>query len=53
MTVGSPAFYLALYLTGVHFRGPLQHGGHVGEQTGISTLDYKNILRYLIELFFI
>ena len=31
MTIGIPAFYLALYLTGVHFRGELQHVGHVGE----------------------
>ena len=32
MTIGNPAFCLALYLTGVHFRGELQHVGHVGEQ---------------------
>ena len=32
MTTGNPAFCLALYLTGVHFRGELQHGSHVGEQ---------------------
>ena len=32
MTIGNPAFYLALYLTGVHFRGDLEHVGHVGEQ---------------------
>ena len=31
-TIGSLAFRLALYLTGVHFRGELHHGGHVGEQ---------------------
>ena len=31
VTIGSPDFCLALYLTGVHFRGALQHGGHVGE----------------------
>ena len=28
----NPAFCLALYLTGVHFRGELQHVGHVGRQ---------------------
>ena len=32
MTIGNPAFCLLLYLTGVHFRGELQHGGHVGQQ---------------------
>ena len=32
MTIGDPAFCLALYLTGVHFQGELQHDGHVGEQ---------------------
>ena len=32
MTIGNPAFFLALCLTGVHFRGELQHVGHVGEQ---------------------
>ena len=32
MTIENPAFCLALYLTGVHFRGDLQHLGHVGEQ---------------------
>ena len=25
VTIGNPAFYIALYLTGVHFRGKLQH----------------------------
>ena len=28
---GNPAFCLFLYLTGVHFRGELQHGGDVSE----------------------
>ena len=32
VTIGNPTFCLAFYLTGVHFRGELQHGGHVGEQ---------------------
>ena len=32
MTIGNQAFCLALYLTGVHFRGELQHVGHVGRQ---------------------
>ena len=31
MTFGNPAFCLALYLTGVHFRGELQHVCHVGQ----------------------
>ena len=32
MTIGNPAFCLALYVTGVYFRGELQHVDHVGEQ---------------------
>ena len=32
MTIGNPAFCLALCLTGVHFRGELQHVGDVSEQ---------------------
>ena len=32
VTIGNLAFCFALYLTGVHFRGELQHVGHVGEQ---------------------
>ena len=31
VTIGNSAFCLVLYLTGVHFRGELQHVGHVGE----------------------
>ena len=30
--IGNPAFSLALYLTGVHFRGELQHVGIVSQQ---------------------
>ena len=30
--IGNPASGLALYLTGVHFRGELQHVGNVSEQ---------------------
>ena len=32
VTIGNQAFCLALYLTGVHCRGELQHLGHVGVQ---------------------
>ena len=32
VTIGNPAFCPALYLTGVHFRGELQHVGNVSEQ---------------------
>ena len=32
VTIGNPAFYLVLYLTGVHFRGELQHVADVNEQ---------------------
>ena len=32
MTIGNPAFCLALYLTGAHFRGGLQYVGDVSGQ---------------------
>ena len=32
MTIGNQTFCLTLYLTGVHFRGELQHFGHVRRQ---------------------
>ena len=32
VTIQHPAFCLFLYLTGVHFRGELQHGGDVTQQ---------------------
>ena len=32
VTIGNPAFCLALHLTGVHFRNKLQHVGDVSEQ---------------------
>ena len=32
VTIGNPVFCLASYLTGVHFRGKLQHVGDVSEQ---------------------
>ena len=32
MTFENPAFCLALYLTGLHFRGELHHVGDVSEQ---------------------
>ena len=32
LTIGNLAFCFALYLTGVHFQGKLQHIGDVSEQ---------------------
>ena len=32
VTIGNPAFFLSLYLTALHFRGELQHGGDVNQQ---------------------
>ena len=32
MTIGNPALCIFLYLTGVHFRRELQHGGDVSQQ---------------------
>ena len=31
VAIGNPAFCRFLYLTGVHFRGELQHGGNVSQ----------------------
>ena len=33
VTIGNPAFCLALNVTGVHFRSELQHVGDASEQT--------------------
>ena len=41
VTIGNPAFCLALYLTGVHFRGKLQHFGDVREQK--SSVDQSEL----------
>ena len=47
MTIGNPAFCLTLYLTGVHFRGEVQHVGHGGEQkikcSPIRTLEIAGV----------
>ena len=32
MTIGNPAFCLTLYLTGIHFRGELQHVGDISDE---------------------
>ena len=32
VTIGNPAFCLFFYLSGVHFRGKLQHVGDVSQQ---------------------
>ena len=32
VTIGNPAFCFLLYLTGVHFRGELQHIGDISQQ---------------------
>ena len=37
VTIGNPAFCLALYVTGVHFRGELQHVGDV------TNVDQSNV----------
>ena len=41
VTTGNPAFCLFLYLTGVHFRGELQHGGDVSQQK--SSVDQSEL----------
>ena len=43
MTIGNPAFCLFLYLTGVHFRGELQHGGDVSECRPIRTREIGDV----------
>ena len=32
VTIGNPAFWLFLYLTGVHFQAELQHGGDLSQK---------------------
>ena len=41
MTIGNPDFCLFLYLSGVHFRGELQHDGDVSEQK--SSVDQSEL----------
>ena len=41
MTTGNLAFCFTLYLTGVHFRGELQHIGDVSEQK--SSVDQSEL----------
>ena len=41
VTIIYPAFWLFLYLTGVHFRGELQHGGDVSQQK--SSVDQSEL----------
>ena len=41
VTIGNPAFCLGLYLTGVHFRGELQHIGDVVSKN--SSLDQSEL----------
>ena len=49
MIIGNPAFCLFLYLTGVHFRGELHHGGDFSQQKlkgrPIRTREIGGILR--------
>ena len=54
MTIGSPAFCLAIYLTGVHFRGELQYvGGVSNEKIKCQTIKTRVIcgVRLLEELY--
>ena len=37
LTIGNPTFCLAFYLTGVYFRGKLQHVHHVVRRTMCET----------------
>ena len=42
MTIGNPAFCLALYLTDIHFRGKLQHLGRwVGKKSSVDQSELK------------
>ena len=49
MIIGNPAFCLALYLTGVHFRGELHDVSHVGEQK--SSVDQSEFEKQLVSDF--
>ena len=46
MTIGNPDFCLALYLTGVYFRGKLQHVRQVGGQK--STVDQSEFKKQVV-----
>ena len=41
VAIGNPAYCLALYLTGAHFRSELQHVGHVSGQK--SSVDHSEL----------
>ena len=43
MTIGNLTFCLSLYLTGVHFRGELQHSGQVIEQIKFQPIRTREI----------
>ena len=51
MIIGNPAFSIALYLTGVHFRGKLQHVGDVNEQKFLSVDQSEQENRFQFNLF--
>ena len=56
MTIGNQGFCLALYLTGVHFRGELLPVGQVGEQKiNCGTIKTREIagVRLQVELYVI
>ena len=61
MTIENPAFCLFIYLTAVHFRGKLQHGGDVSKQKikcrpirtrGIGGVSLSDVL-YVLQVAFI
>ena len=61
VTIGNPAFFLFIYLTAVHFRGKLQHGGDVSKQKikcrpirtrGIVRVSLSDVL-YVLQVAFI
>ena len=49
VTIGNLAFRLSLYLTGVHFRGELQHSGQVIEQIKFQPIRTREIAGLWLE----
>ena len=46
VTIGNPAFFLLLYLTGVHFRGEWQYVGDVSDQK--SSVDKSELEKQVV-----
>ena len=48
VTIGHPAFYLFIYLTDLHFRGELQHGGDASQQKMMGSTNQNSRNRWCL-----